>query len=177
LDGRVAGLHLLRRHVHHRAELPEGLPYADEALRQIRLEEPADLVADVAVRLQPEGLEQAPVGTEDVHGQGHRGSLDVLEQQGGAAGLVDPVDDLADVQVGVDLDLDALEITIALKSPEQGAKIVVSHAVQFVIPTPAAPPGLPRPAPRFLHTEPVPWPRYGAIVPPAATSWGTHHES
>ncbi len=131
LDGRVLALHLLRRYVHHRAELAEGLPDADEAVRQLGLEQSADLVADVGVGLQPERLEEALVGAEDVHGQGHRGALDVLEEQRRPAGLVHPVDDLTDLQVGVDLGLDALELALALQSPEEGSKIVVSHTPQY----------------------------------------------
>lgn len=156
LDGRAVGLHLLRRQVRHRAELPEGLADPDEALRQLRLEQAADPVADLGVGLQPECLEQPPVGPEDVHGQGHGRPLDVLEQQGGPARLVHPVDDLADLQIRVDLGLDALEVTLSLQSPEQGAKIVVSHTGQYRTPATLGPsPGAVH-APRHLTSGDLP---------------------
>ncbi len=132
LDGRV--LHLLRRDVRDRAELAEGVPHPHEALRQLRLEQRADLLGDLVEGLQPERLEQPPVGAEDVHRQRHVRALDVLEEQRRAAGLVDAVDDLPDLQVRIDFGLDALEVAIALQGAEERAKIVVSHAVQYPAP-------------------------------------------
>jgi hypothetical protein len=117
--------------VRHRAELPEGLAHADEPVRQLGLEQSADLLADLLVRLQAERLEQAPVRSEDVHRERHRRPAYVLEEQGGAARLLYAVDDLPDLQMRVDLGLDALEVALALQRTEQGAKIVVSHAFQY----------------------------------------------
>lgn len=131
LDGRVAGLHLPRRYVRHRAELPERLAHADEALRQLGSQQPADPLADLRVRLQPQRLQQPPVGAEDVHREGHRGALHVLEEQRRAACLLDAVDDLPDLQIRIDLGLDALEVAFAFQCPEQGTKIVVSHVSQY----------------------------------------------
>ncbi len=135
LDGRGVALHLLRRHVHHRAELAEGLADPDEALRELRLQQAADLLADLAVRREAEGLQEAAVGAEDVHGQRHRRALDVLEEERRAPRLVHSVDDLPDLQVRVDFGLDALEVALPLQSPEQRAEIVVSHRGQYPSPT------------------------------------------
>ena len=87
------------------------------------LSSPAMLVADVVEPLDAERLGHPPLGAEHVDGQRHRRAADVLEQQRRAAGAHDALDDLGDLEVRVDLGLDAAEVPAALQTREEVAQI------------------------------------------------------
>ena len=95
------------------------------------LSSPPILLADLVVRLQAERLSSRRSVPNTFIASGIAEPAHVLEEQRGAARLLHPVDDLPDLQIRVHLGLDALEVALALQRPEQGAKIVVSHAVQY----------------------------------------------
>ena len=114
---------LLRHRVGDRLELPERAHLVDEPLRRLQLEDLAELVRQVVELLDPEGHAHPLLGAELVDQQRVRGAFRVLEQERGAAGLDDAVDDLRDLEVGVDLGGDADELAFLLEEGDPCAQV------------------------------------------------------
>src|SRR5205823_12436234 len=94
----------------------------DEPLRRLHLEDVLESRGDVVEPLDTEREAHPPLGAELVDQQRMAG-LGILEEQGRAAGLHRAVDDLRDLEVGVDLGLNADELALALEEPDPGAKV------------------------------------------------------
>ena len=82
----------------------------------------AMLITGLVEALDPEREAHAPLGAELVDQQ-RMARLRVLEQQRRPAGLDDPVRDLGDLEVRIDLGGDANELTLALEERDPVAKI------------------------------------------------------
>ena len=127
----VALAHPLRRDVAELAELAHGIAQAGETARQLGLEQVGDPRADVVETVDAERLGHPGLRAEHVHRQRQLGALDVLEQQRRAAGAHDPVDDLGDLEVRVDLRLDAHELAVLLEPVEELRQVCVGHGHQY----------------------------------------------
>ena len=114
---------LLRHRVGDRLELPERAHLVDEPLRRLQLEDLAELVGEVVELLDAEGQAHALLGAELVDQERVLRALRVLEQQRRPAGLDDAVDDLGDLEVGVDLGRDADELALLLEEGDPFAQV------------------------------------------------------
>ena len=85
--------------------------------RRLHLEDAAHALAELVERVDAEREAHAPLGAELVDQQRMLRALRVLEEERRAAGLHDAVDDLRDLEVGIDLGRHADELALAL---EQG---------------------------------------------------------
>ena len=113
----------LRPRVRDRLQLLEPAHLLDEPLRRLHLEHVAEPRADVVERRRAERHAHAPLGPELVDQQRVLRALDVLEQERRPAGLHDAVDDLGDLEVGIDLGGDANELALALEQRDPLAEI------------------------------------------------------
>jgi hypothetical protein len=120
-------LHPLRWRGTQLAELAHGVAQARETVRQFGFQQVGDPGPDVVKVLDTERLGHPRLGTEHVDGQRHLRPSDILEEQGGAAGFDDPVDDLGDFQVRVDHRLDPDEVAVLLQAGEEVGQIGVGH--------------------------------------------------
>ena len=98
---------VLGHRVRDRLELAERRAPCRRGLRRLHLEHALELGGDVVEALDAEREAHAPLGPELVDQERMLGALDVLEQQRRPAGLDDPVGDLGDLEVRVDLGGDA----------------------------------------------------------------------
>ena len=121
LAGRLRDL--LRHRVGDRLQLAERAHLVDEPLRRLQLEDLAELVGEVVELLDAERHAHALLGAELVDQQRMRGALRVLEQERRPAGLDDAVDDLGDLEVGVDLGGDADELALLLEEGDPFAQV------------------------------------------------------
>ena len=90
-----------------RLQLEETLDLLAKPLRRLHVEDVAELGGRVVERLDAEREAHAPLGAELVDEERMLRALRVLEQKRGPAGLDDAIDDLGDLEVGVDLGRDA----------------------------------------------------------------------
>ena len=131
LDGRAVRLHLLRRDVRHRAELAERLAHARRSpCGSSGLSSPPIFSLISPYDFSPSAFSRRRSVPKTFIARGIAEPFTFSKSRAGPPALLHPVDDLPDLQVRVDLGLDALEVALALQCPEQGAKIVVSHAGQ-----------------------------------------------
>src|SRR5690606_30936219 len=122
--------HFLRGHVEHLLELVAFRPQVLEALGRLRFLEKGQQLAHF-----PQGChiflthaEGHPLrGAEEVGKYGNRMSLDVLEQQRGAAPLEGAVADFGDFQVRVHCGGDAFELAALFEKANEVAQISVFH--------------------------------------------------
>ena len=89
----------------------------------------ATFCGDVVEPLDAEGEAHPPLGAELVDQQRMLGALRVLEQERRPAGLDRAVDDLRDLEVGIDLGGDADELALALEQRDPVAE-VGEHVVE-----------------------------------------------
>jgi hypothetical protein len=115
--------HRARTRVGDRLQLLQPAHLLDEPLRRLHLEQVAEPGGDVVEPLDAERHRHAPLGAELVDQQRMARALDVLEQQCGAARLHDAVVDLRDLEVGVDLGVDADELALALEQRDPLAEV------------------------------------------------------
>jgi hypothetical protein len=118
-----AGADRARTRVGDRLQLLQPTNLLDEALRRLHLEQVAEPRRDVVEPLDAERHRHAPFRAELVDQQRMPRALDVLEQQRGPAGLHDAVVDLRDLEVGVDLGVDADELAFALEQRDPVAEV------------------------------------------------------
>ena len=113
----------LRQRVGDRLQLLQAAHLVDEALRRLHLEHVLEPRRDVVEPLDAEREAHPPLGAELVDQQRQPRALRALEQQRGAARLHGPVDDLGDLEVGVDLGRDANELTLVLEQANPLAQV------------------------------------------------------
>src|SRR5207244_4036756 len=104
--------------------LPQALHLLDEALRRLQLEHVLEPLGDLVEPLDAEREAHAPLGPELVDQQRVRRALGPLEEQRRPAGLDRPVDDLRDLEVGIDLGGDADELALGLEQRDPLAKVL-----------------------------------------------------
>ena len=114
---------LLGHRVRDRLELAERAHLVDEAVGGLHLEHALELGGDVVETLDSEREAHSPLAPELVDQERMLRSPDVLEQQGGTAGLDDPVGDLGDLEIRVDLDGDTCQLSFALQKPDPLAQV------------------------------------------------------
>ena len=130
LAGGVA--QLLGGHVEHLAEHRQFLPGVLHPLGRIGLLEKGQQPAHL-----PQGLHALLAhahghpfgGAEQVAQQRITGTLDLLEQQGRSAGAQGAVADLGDLQIGIDLQLDAFQLTALFELFDEISQVFVLHMV------------------------------------------------
>src|SRR5205807_9469440 len=91
-------------------------------------EQLADPLPDLVEAARAEDLRHPALRAEDVDRQRQGGALDVLEQQRGPPVPDDARDDLADLQVRVDLGADPPEVALLLQRGEQARQVGIGHA-------------------------------------------------
>ena len=87
----------------------------------------ADALAELVERVDAEREAHAPLGAELVDQQRMLRALRILEEERRAAGLHGAVDDLRDLEVGIDLGRHANELTLALEQGDPVAEILRRH--------------------------------------------------
>jgi hypothetical protein len=121
----------LRARVCDRLELLQAAHLVDEPGGRLHLENVAELLGDAVERRRVEGEAHAPLGSELVDQQRVQRALDVLEEKRRAARLDGAVGDLRDLELRIDLGLDANELALALEERDPGAQVGRrSHGVQ-----------------------------------------------
>ena len=113
----------LRPRVGDRLQLLQAAHLLGEPLRRLHLEHVLELARDVVEPLDAERHAHPPLGAELVDQQRPVGALGVLEQQRRPAALHRPVDDLRDLEVGVDLGGDADELALAFEQADPLAQV------------------------------------------------------
>ena len=103
-----------------RAELPH---LVDEPLRRGQLEHLLELRGDVVEPVDAEREAHPPLGAELVDEERQPRALDVLEEERRPARLDDPIRDLRDLELGVDLRNDAHELVLALEERDPFAEV------------------------------------------------------
>ena len=94
-----------------------------ESLRRLHLEHVLELARDVVEPLDAEGHAHTTLGPELVDQQRVTRAARVLEQERRPAALHRPVDDLGDLEVGVDLGGDADELAFVLEQANPVAQV------------------------------------------------------
>ena len=98
--------------------------FSSEPARRLHLEHVGDPLRDVVEPLDAEGEAHPPLGAELVDQERVLGALRILEQERRPAGLHRAVDDLRDLEVGIDLGRDADELALALEQRDPVAEIL-----------------------------------------------------
>ncbi len=117
----------LRARVGDRLQLLQAAHLVEEALRRLHLEHLAHLPADVVEALDAEGEAHPPLRAELIDQQWVLRAFRALEEERRAARLDDAVDDLGDLEIGVDLGLHAHELTLALEQRDPLTQIADGH--------------------------------------------------
>jgi hypothetical protein len=105
----------LRHRVGDRLQLLQALDLLDQALRGLHLEDGLELCGRIVEPLDAEREAHAPLRAELVDEQRVRRALGVLEEQSRPACLDGAVDDLRDLEVGIDLSLGAGKLAFLLE--------------------------------------------------------------
>ena len=113
----------LRSRVRDRLELLQAAHLVDEPGGRLHLENVAELLGDAVERRRVEGEAHAPLGSELVDQERVRRALDVLEEKRRAARLDGAVGDLRDLELRIDLGLDANELAFALEERNPRAQV------------------------------------------------------
>ena len=113
----------LRQRVGDRLQLLQAAHLLDEPLRRLHLEHVLELRRDVVEPLDAEGEAHPPLGAELVDQERVARALRVLEQERRPAGLHRAVDDLRDLEVGIDLGGDANELALPLEQGDPLAQV------------------------------------------------------
>ncbi len=108
-------------------DLSQRLPQASGADRQFRPQQRGDPVADAIEPVHAERERHPALGPEDVDRQWHRTAPRPLEQQRRAARPHHPLDDLADLQMGIDRHPDPAQLAVPLQPGEEVTQIVIRH--------------------------------------------------
>ena len=96
-----------------------------------RLHEAQKVRGDVVQGLHLQGQAHAPHGPEGVHQHRHVIAGHVLEQQGRAPGLADPVGDFGDRQIRAHRLLDAHQLPGLLQPGDKFLQIPITHMIPF----------------------------------------------
>ncbi len=113
----------LRHRVRDRLQLEQALDLLPDPLRRLHVEHVAELGRGIVEPLDAERETHAPLAAELVDQERVLGALRVLEQQRRTARLDDAVDDLGDLEVGVDLGRDAAKLALALEERDPLAEV------------------------------------------------------
>ncbi len=113
----------LRHGVGDRLELEQALHLLHDPLRRLHVEHVAELGRRVVELLDAESEAHAPLAAELVDQERILRPFRVLEQERRPARLDDAVDDLGDLEVGVDLGGDAPKLALALEERDPLAEI------------------------------------------------------
>ena len=113
----------LRQRVGDRLQLLQAAHLVDEPLRRLHLEHVLELRRDVVEPLDAERQAHPPLGAELVDQERVLRALRLLEQERRPAGLDRAVDDLRDLEVGIDLGGDANELTLVLEQANPLAQV------------------------------------------------------
>ncbi len=113
----------LRARVGDRLQLLEAAHLVHQPLRRLHLEHVLEPRGDVVEALDAEAQAHAPLRAELVDQKRVPCPLRALEQERRPARLDGPVDDLRDLEVGVDLGGDANELTLALEQRDPLAQV------------------------------------------------------
>src|SRR5579859_1750375 len=121
----------LRPRVGDRLELLQSSHLLHQPARRLHLEHVGDALRHVVEALHAEREAHATLGAELVDQERMLGALRALEQQRRPAGLHRAIDDLRDLQVGVDLYGDAGELALALEQRDPVAEVLRRHVASL----------------------------------------------
>ena len=120
-----------RARVRDRLELLQPAHLLHQPRRRLHLEHAAHLAGDVVEPLGAEGEAHAALGAELVDQERMLRALRALEQQRRPGGPDGAVDDLGDLEVGIDLGGDADELALPLKQRDPVAEVPRSHGASL----------------------------------------------
>jgi hypothetical protein len=132
-DDLLAGAlaHSLRAGVGDGLELSQPADLLEQPFGRLHLEHVGDPLRDIVEPLDPEGETHPPLGAELVDQERVPGARGLLEQERRPAGLDGAVDDLRDLEVGIDLRGDAEELALALEQRDPVAEILRRHGASL----------------------------------------------
>ncbi len=136
----------LRSHAHDLLEDRQLLPGILETFGRVGLLQESQQLAHLTQRFDvflPHAHGHALRGTEQVPQHRHLATLDVLEQQRRPTGSQRAITDLGDLQVGIHLHRDTLQLTARLQRRDEVPQIVIFHGVARIPPTLSTTPGGP----------------------------------
>jgi len=113
------------------ADLAQRVLEPADALRQLRLDQLTDAVADLVQAFDAEGAGHPAFGAERVHQQRQPAAGRAFEQQRRALLAQHPLHDPGDLEVRVDGHSDAGQVPVALERGHEVLKVGECHAIQY----------------------------------------------
>ena len=123
--------HDLRQHLPEVEEHRQLLELVEEGLRGLLVEDRRETVGDLLDVVDTASELDAPQTPECVAQDRHLGTLDVLEEERRADRLADSIRDLANLELGVDLDRNAAKFAFGFESGDEVAEVLVGHRRQL----------------------------------------------